>query len=280
MGRMMLGIDNTITFKSDTHQYFDNTGAEYKSVTRILNSLKIPFDKKIAGYMAITIAKETGVSVEQARITLLAEWEQKGDSSRTHGTLIHNAIESYLKKGKSPIEMPDVIAYMRDLVRPYYRYYSETILYDQTNKIAGQTDLIIQRQKSEDSLYDFYDYKTNESKGIQFDSISRKAESLKHCNRNLLSPLSHLEDCNYTLYSLQLSIYAYLAQVTYGINVGRLGIIFISKNFQITSIPVPYMKMEAQLVVEHMVSLNPLPVAVKMIVQKVVSKVEYSDDWD
>lgn len=278
MGRMMLGIDNTITFKPDTHQYFDNTGAEYKSVTRALNSLKMPFDKRIAGYMAITIAKEKGISVDKAKTELLAEWEQKGDSSRTHGTSVHNSIETYLKTGKSTIEMPTVIDFIRDLVKPFYRYYPETILYDQINKIAGQTDLVIQRQKSEDSLYDFYDYKTNESKGIQFDSIGRKQEPWKHYNRNFLAPLDHLEDCNYNLYALQLSIYAYLAQVTYGIKVGRLGIIFINTSFQITPIPVPYLKLEAQLVVEHCAVLKPLPG--KMIAQKVESKVEYSDDWE
>jgi len=277
MGRMMLGIDNTIIFKEDTHQYFDRDANEYQSVTRILKKIQVPFDKdKVSGFMAVTIAKEKGISVEQAKTELLLEWEGKRDSSIDRGTGIHKHIEYYLNTGNKVMELAGVINYLNEIIKPAYRYYSEIILYDQTTKIAGQTDLVIQRQKTPDSVYDFYDYKTNESKGIQFDSIGRKSDVDKHYNKYFLSPLEHMEDCNYSLYSLQLSLYAYLAQVTYGIKIGRLGIIFIDNEMKVQMFPVPYLKMEAVSLVFHMSRLHQLPT---MVAQKIEPTIKVEEDW-
>ena len=277
MGRMMLGIDNTIIFKEDTHQYFDRDANEYQSVTRILKKIQVPFDKdKVSGFMAVTIAKEKGISVEQAKAELLLEWEGKRDSSIDRGTGIHKHIEYYLNTGNKVMELAGVINYLNEIIKPAYRYYSEIILYDQTTKIAGQTDLVIQRQKTPDSVYDFYDYKTNESKGIQFDSIGRKSDVDKHYNKYFLSPLEHMEDCNYSLYSLQLSLYAYLAQVTYGIKIGRLGIIFIDNEMKVQMFPVPYLKMEAVSLVFHMSRLYQLPT---MVAQKIEPTIKVEEDW-
>jgi len=281
----MLGIDNTITFKPDTHQYFDKDGNEYQSVTRVLKKLQVPFDRQGRSLMmAKGIAAQTGVSVEQAQKQLLSEWDAKRDSASDRGTSIHGRLENYLKHGKIDQELNLAIEYLKTLIVPTYRYYSEIILYDQATKIAGQTDLVIQRQKSTNSLYDFYDYKTNESKGIEFDSINRKDLEWKHYNKNFLAPLDHLEDCNYHTYALQLSIYACLAQVTYGIKIGRLAIIFIGNNMQVTVFPVPYMKFEALMVLDYVSKLNPLP----KVVSKSISitqyeqkeEVTYSEDWE
>ena len=277
MGRMMLGIDNTVTLKQDTHQYFDRDSNEYQSVTRILKKIQIPFDKdKVSGFMAVSIAKEKGISVEQAKAELLSQWEAKRDSSTDRGLGIHKGIEYFLTTGNKIIELAGVINYLSEIIKPAYRYYSEIILYDKSTKIAGQTDLVVQRQKTPDSVYDFYDYKTNEAKGIQFDSIGRKTDIDKHYNKYFLSPLDHLEDCNYNLYSLQLSLYAYLAQTTYGIRVGRFGIIFIDNDMKVQMFPVPYLKMEAASLVFHMSRLNDLPT---MVAQKVESTIKVEEDW-
>jgi hypothetical protein len=279
MGRMMLGLDNTITFKEDTHQYFDNKNNEYQSVTRILKKLQVPFDRQDRSLMmARGIASSQGISVDQAQANILAEWDGKRDSATNRGNSIHGALEGFLKKGTRNKDYDLAINFVADLVRPSYRYYSETILYDTMTLIAGQTDLVVQRQKTEGSLYDFYDYKTNESKGIEFDSISRK-DGIKHYNKMFLSPLSHLEDCNYNLYSLQLSIYAYLAQVTYGIRIGRLGIIFINNEMKPLLIPVNYIKLEVIEILNFMANLNPLPKSKEIVAHKEVLITKDENDW-
>lgn len=268
---MNLGIDDTIIFKEDTHQYFDKTGLEYGSVTRTLNKLKVPFDRDgISKMMARSMAKEKGITVDQAQAMILSEWDAKRDSSIDRGNSIHGSIENFLLTGQKSSEYMGVHNFMSSFIKPYYRFYPEIILYHQDFLVAGQADLVCQRQKSESSVYDFYDYKTNEAKGIQFDSIGRKNDEIKHYNRYFLPPLDFMEDCNYNLYSLQLSMYAFFAEMTYGIKVGRLGIIFIGNDMEVHMIPVPYLRYHVQRALEFRVEVKPLP-------EKQIVKSE--DDW-
>ena len=141
-----------------------------------------------------------------------------------------------------------------------YKFYPEALVYSTQYMIAGQSDLVIQRtMQKKRALFDFYDYKTNLEKGIQFTSMGRKDGLIKHYNRFLLHPVDHLEDCNYNLYSLQLSIYAYLAQTSWNIRVGRLAIIYINRNMQARLYPVPYMRHEAKAICDNWLEKKPLP---------------------
>ncbi len=259
MGRMGLGVDDTIKFVESTHQYFDKDGNEYESVTRGLKKLQVPFDRDgISRRMAVSLAAEKGISVEKAQEEILSGWDQKRDSSIDRGSSIHVAIEKYLLTGMV-VEYPSVIEEVKKIVSGSFRYYPEIILYDSKYRRAGQADLVVQRQKGASSVYDFYDYKTNEAKGIQFDSIGRKGDDLKHYNRYFLPPFDYLEDCNYNLYSLQLNLYAYFAVRTYGIKVGRLGIIFIDNNFNVTIFPVLFAPSFTRDVLSHLERLKKLP---------------------
>lgn len=259
---MNLGLDDTITFREEKHQYFDKSGTEYSSVTRTLGKLKVPFDREgISKVMAVGLSKEKGITVAQAQAMILSDWDARRDSSIDRGLSIHGALEDFLRTGVRNNKYDLAIDFVHDLVKPYYRYYPEVIFYNSDCLIAGQADLVCQRQKSQNSIYDFYDYKTNEAKGIQYDSIGRKSDELKHYNRFFLPPLEFMEDCNFNLYALQLSMYAWFAQVTYGINVGKLGIIFIDNDFRCSIIPVPYLKPHVIAVVDFIASLHSLPQA-------------------
>ena len=68
----------------------------------------------------------------------------------------------------------------------------------------------------------------------------------------LLKPVNFLDDCQYNLYALQLSIYAYFYEVETGKRCRQMRLLYydrILKKFQI--IPVPYMKMEAIAILEN-----------------------------
>jgi hypothetical protein len=240
--------DNFITFKEDTHQYFDLDGIEYKSMSRVLNSIKIPFDEKIVSKF---VAKRDGLTQEE----VLNKWKSIGDHSREFGTKIHNALEDYVNAKKITDDRLKKLAkeFSKELVG-YKKLVPEFVVYDKEFKIAGQTDLLLDRQnkpKSGDWIIDLIDYKTNIEKGIYFDSIWRKNGVIRHYKKFLLSPLDHLEECNYNLYSLQLSGYGYMLEKTYGVKIGKLFIVWImydekEDSFDYTMIPVPYMKMEIE----------------------------------
>ena len=242
----MLGLQTHITFKEDTHQYFDPAGQEYTSVSRVLQTITPDFDRDgISLNMARAKAKQDGISVDRAQQIILQDWDHKKNSAIDRGNWIHDNIEAFLTIGSCDEKLVPVSKRVASFVAQYYKYFPEALIYASEYLTAGQSDLVVQRQKKKDGTVDFYDYKTNEAKGIYYDSIKRKdGKIVKHYNNFLKAPLDHLEHSNYNLYSLQLSIYAYLASITFGITVGRLGIIFIDNNLKVRMIPVAYMKME------------------------------------
>ncbi len=120
----------------------------------------------------------------------------------------------------------------------YSKAFNEVILHSQKYKIAGTTDKLCFRTKKIDGVVDIYDYKTNESRGIEFEN---------KYGDFFAPPLNHLEDCNYVKYAMQLSSYGVMAQEMFNCKIGKLAIIFIpptDPNNWI-KIPVPYMKHEA-----------------------------------
>lgn len=260
---MNLGSDSSIVFEPRGHRYHDHAGQEYRSVSRILSAIEIPFDREgISMAMARKMAQEENIPVEIAQKKILDEWDKKLHSSHDRGNWIHDNLENFHKYGKCDEKLLPVVEKLKPLYENYFRVYTEVLLHDSEFKVAGQCDLIVQRQKSKDSIFDFYDYKTNEQKGIVFDSIGRKRQPWSHYNRYFLPPLDHLEDCNYHRYSLQLSLYAAMAQRRYGIKIGRLALIFIDNNLQVHTYPAAYLKFEAETLLLHAgAKFKPLPPA-------------------
>ena len=89
-----------------------------------------------------------------------------------------------------------------------------------------------------------FDFKTN--KEIEFTS---------KYNKRLFHPISHLEDCNYNKYALQLSFYAYLSELN-AERIGRLALLWINDNDEIITYPVPYMKETIKAIIDHLKNDN------------------------
>jgi len=254
----MLGLQEHITFKEASHQYFDPQGTEFTSVSRVIQTVTPKFDRQnISMAMARKKAQEDDISVDRAQKLILQDWDHKRDSAIDRGNWIHDNLEAYLTIGSCDEKLVPVAMRVASFLSGYYKYFCEALIYDSDFNVAGQADLVPQRQQDPKGVVDFFDYKTNESRGIYFDSIKRKDGAIvKHYNQFLKEPLSHLEHCNYNTYSLQLSIYAYMAAQTFGITVGKLGIIFIDKEFKIRMYAVPYMKMEVIALLKHFKDRN------------------------
>lgn len=256
----LFGNDPYISFKEDTHQYFDPDGSEYKSFSRLIKSYIEPFNAdKISSIMADGDLKK--------KQKLLDSWDNKRDTAIDHGNEIHNGMENFALGKVSLIENPNLVDLGKRLFSnfiDYHRIWPEVTLHSKAHKIAGQTDLTAKRQsyRGKTHVIDFYDYKTNLSQGIRYDSIGWNKNPIRHYNRFMYPPIDHLEDCNYNKYSLQLSSYAYMAEITYGITVGKLMIIFIWKNrdgtFDFKFLPVPYMKLEVMALFNDFIKLKQL----------------------
>jgi len=256
----LFGKDPYITFEPEKHQYFDPEGIEYKSFSRIIKNYVEPFDAK-----AISSIMAKGDRNRQKEI--LKSWKDKADTSIDFGNSVHDPMENYALGKMSLIKDPKLMDLGKHLFSNfshYYRIWPEVILHSKAHKIAGQTDLGMKRQgwRGNAHVFDFYDYKTNLFQGIRYDSIGWDKDPIKHYNRYLLNPIDHLEDCNYNKYAMQLSSYAYMAEITYGVKVGKLFIIFIwleKGKYYYKFLPVPYMRMEAEAIFEDSLRTKPLP---------------------
>jgi CRISPR/Cas system-associated exonuclease Cas4 (RecB family) len=277
-------MDDSVRFVEDTHQYFNKLDQELQSVTRVIGKVKPVFERdKLSSIMGKKLADEKGVSPEEGKRIILQQWEDKRKSAEDRGNWIHNNLEKYLLTGNVDVELNGVVDQLKRILAGSYKYIPEALIYSMDHMVAGQSDLVIQRQNSRKSpVIDFFDYKTNEANGIQYDSIKIKENGdIMHYNRYMLSPFDYLEDCNFNHYSLQLSIYAYMSEITWGIKVGKLAILYIDLNLKMHVIPVPYMRLEAKALLEYNSSLKPLPQTKKVVnIPEKVEGMQYEeDDW-
>jgi hypothetical protein len=238
-------MEKIVTLEPVAHKYFDQFGNEYTSVSKVLESVKNKFDHDGR------ILKATAAKRGMKECDLAAEWELNKNKACDHGTRIHNALERYQNEFKLLPEEEDlspVVKSITNLFSEYGRTYQEAVLHSENYMVAGTADKVCWKSTKKDSIIDIFDYKTNISKGIVYEDTYKKY---------LKGPVSHLMDCNFNIYSLQLSIYAHMIQLSTGRPIGKLGIIYIPPHdfMQWKVIPVPYMKLEAAAVLEYFASI-------------------------
>lgn len=223
-----------ITFKEDTHQYFNERGEEYKSTSKVLSEFKPEFDAKKIAYF---VARREGKTTEQ----VLKEWSDISKKACESGTLIHSSMEKFIKGDVSWEQDKDA-----DVVRNFQKVcpliegsnrLSEVRLWNDDYKVAGTSDLIEEVGKK---FFNVYDFKSN--KVFKFSSYKEQS---------MLEPLEHLPASSFIIYTLQLSIYAYMHEKLTGKTCRYMALFHID---QITrewvTVNVPYMKFEAIMLLE------------------------------
>ena len=184
-----------IKFDEKSHTYtHKQTGDRFISVTTLLSKFKEPFD---SDKHSQRVAKREGVPQE----LVLEMWKTEKDRACERGTNIHKILEDYISCG----EVKQSYAWLcksydkvvERTIDPFKEVLCENLLYDESFKIAGTADLIYEhKDKNEFTIGDF---KTNK----KFRFSSPYGERLK-------SPITHLHNCEFNIYALQLSFYALL----------------------------------------------------------------------
>lgn len=249
------------------HKYFDTDGREYISISKVLSMLHEPFDAERISYYSARKqlrhemnpsakgdAKAWKVQPSEAQIelrqkALQMQWKQKNKESIDIGSFIHQSIETMLQFGVLPDDknLADATeSILKEHLSGYQEFYVEEVLYSNKYLVAGTSDFIGRKVGGDNPVMEISDYKTNASKGIVFSS---------DYNKWLNFPVAHLEDCNYIHYALQLSFYALMME-EHGYRPGRLRLIYIpptdpQKYF---AIPIPYLKLEVEAILEYLAS--------------------------
>lgn len=154
------------------------------------------------------IAYSRGVTIQDllfAQKEVKSNWKDINVTATTKGTKFHNSVEDkHYKDGGFEYEgvFTKLIENLSDeligLNHPVYTIcIPELRLFNEQYGIAGTMDQNFMFPNKE---FDINDWKTN------------KKIDLTNQYQNMLGPLSHLQDCSYNHYSLQISIYAWMLE--------------------------------------------------------------------
>jgi hypothetical protein len=158
------------------------------------------------------------------------EWDINRNISSSEGTAMHLAIEKFMngaehlisEEMKGTREWKYFTNFWKDVNTNLVPFRTEWCVWSEEYKLAGSIDMVFYR-KSDDS-YVIYDWK--------------RSKEIKTANNfaNGFGPVSHLPDCNYWHYTLQLNIYKYFLEKFYGLNVVDLCLVILhpdNKNYRL-----------------------------------------------
>jgi ATP-dependent exoDNAse (exonuclease V) beta subunit len=200
----------SIVFNASDHSYksIDADGIQWVSVTSLVSNFKEPFNSKSVAQRVAKSKKSKWFGISPEKIIEL--WDSESNRAITLGTFYHNQRESdicslsSIEKEGLPIPVYKPVEEGSVKKAPDQRLtdgiYPEHMVYLKSAGICGQSDLV----EVYNSKVDIIDYKTN--KEIKTESF----KDWEGISKKMLFPVSHLDDCNFNHYSLQLSIYMYI----------------------------------------------------------------------
>lgn len=220
--------DSRIKFDEESHTYTYN-GQVFKSVTTIVEECFEQFD---ADYWSKKKAPSMGMTPDEVK----AMWAKKGEESRNLGTQLHEKIERHY------MGLPnasDVTYKLFEKFTEKYKltpYRTEWAIFDEESKIAGTLDFL----NFQDGVFTIFDWKRS-NKII----VCGAPDKCNKWGKRAFSPISHVHDTTYWHYALQLSIYRYILEKNYGINVSNSKLAVFHPDYtQPHVVDVPYMRDE------------------------------------
>lgn len=228
--------DGLICFDQAAHEYTFKDEV-FESVTTVVENCFEKFDTML---WARRKCPENPQS-------LIEQWEEKARVARELGTLMHDRIERYYLGEELEAEAATDATFTKFLnfaadnkLTPYR---TEWRIFSEDYKIAGTLDFLAIDDKGNFTIYDW-----KRSTKVVDDS----GRILDSCfGRRALAPLTSLEDFTYNHYALQVSIYRYILERHYGINVGSafLGV-FHPEMSRYHRVALPYLRDEVVTLLE------------------------------
>lgn len=222
--------EQVVFFDKENHLYKDVNGNQLISVSALLAKFKNKFDPD--GKITERYAAKHGLTVEQVK----TKWKETNTQSCDYGTEVHEELEFYLNNKVIRESQHSHYVEQFSQVPLIGRTYTEKMLYCLKNMVAGTADLI---ELCKDGILNIYDFKTN-----------KKLEKYSPFGNRMLYDLSHIPDCNFNHYQLQLSIYGYLCELK-GLKVNKLEILYLNPvTKKMEHHPCRYMRDEVRYIME------------------------------
>ena len=276
--------NDSVFFNDSEHLYLDKlSGEPYISVTQLIHNYSNPFNAAFfskykalealidsdhfslvkSGLLATQIwqpelLKKFDIDpqvFEEKTNEILKSWDDTRDEACGHGSYVHEIMETSFY-GNTHFDLsnfgcPQICGdytcikgnYHLDLDNGIYPEFLMSYVTPEGLRIAGQADLIVKSGNDISVL----DWKTNREikKRSFYNSTKKKNVMMKF-------PLNNIEDCNYNIYTLQLSLYAYMLQkLNPDFNIKDLKLVHISRDAKQTVYDLEYRKDDVERMLKH-----------------------------
>ena len=195
---------NHIVFKDDDHTYKLNE-KQLTSVTTFIGKFKKPFEKEFWSYKK---AEQEGVTQQD----ILDKWDEIALYATNKGSKLHNFAENYINNkiiDNVIYEPLDIDAYdtIESHFLKFYEDTKDTLIPITSELVVGSEELGLCGMV--DQLY----FSTKLDALVIFDWKTNKRLTKKSRFQNkMLGPCAHLDECEMSTYSLQLSTYRYIIE--------------------------------------------------------------------
>jgi len=249
--------DRRIVFRDRDHVYFiDGKRGGFTSVTTVIHAQFEAFDAhKVASAMVGKDAFKRGLKryAKYAELRALhlpeeelierikASWEEFGEEQSMLGTKLHRDAELFyngINVENDSLEYSHFLKYAASVAEQGFKMYrTEITVFGEEEQVCGSVDAIF---KDSQGRYRLRDWKR--SKEISFFGFGKTGKG----------QLSHLADCNYSHYCLQLNLYRFLLEKYYGVQIYDMGlVVFHPSNSSFKEFSVRKMDNEIQVLLQQ-----------------------------
>lgn len=210
-----------IIFNEQRHTY-SYEGVYFDSVTRVLNKLKPEFKRD-------EIATRTSIKTGKSTQEILKSWDLTSKQALEKGTAIHTYAEEILLKKEITltqlqkrvlVETKAFDRFWQVAGAFYIPKHIEYIVGDTEFRIAGTIDAVLFDEKGQ--KYYLFDWKTG-----------RRYRTNNGYGKTLKAPFDHLDNCELTNHSLQLSLYRLIIERNTDLEMGGMYIIHLSDEYEV-----------------------------------------------
>jgi hypothetical protein len=266
-------VKRTISFNEEFHRYTDEDNNIYTSVTTCIKDYEIPFDEK---YWLNYKSNQLGLP----KNFIKNQWDSIRDESCKLGTKEHKLLEdsvnsstnsinsTYGKRKENLLEglkkitivdivvlrnsplgkkYPTILEFLINKLNEGFSIYVEKRVYIYEYLVAGTIDCLLIKGKE----FIIADWKTNKDE-LKFKSgYYKKINGIKSNqwvdkNEFFKAPLNTLPFCKGNVYSLQLSLYAYILEL-WGYKCIDLQLFHILRDNSVKVYKINYLKQHCQL---------------------------------
>tara|TARA_B100000700_G_C14834555_1_gene756167 strand:+ start:90 stop:809 length:720 start_codon:yes stop_codon:yes gene_type:complete len=207
-------LNSKISLRSTDHKYVldSNKKIKFISATEIV-------DKQFPKFNPIEVSRRLTTKVPKYQHLTAAQLREEWKKKRDYGSKVHKEIENSILYNTPPSinVSKKAIKWLKSVYKDY-ELLTEVIIFDTHLKVAGTIDLVVVDKKNNSCI--LIDWKTTEK--LTFNGFAGKT--------GITNATKDLQDSKYDHYCLQLSIYRFLLEERWNINVDKSYIIHLTDN--------------------------------------------------